>query len=262
MNNLRGVYTIWYRDILRFWRDKMRMAGSMTLPLLFLFVFCTGLGSRLGSVTEGVDFGQFIFPGIIGMTVFMSSLAGGMSMVWDREFGFLKEVLVAPISRASVAVGKTLGAATVALLQGTIILLLGPVIGVSVTVWTALALLPLMALLSVCMGSLGVLLATRITSIEAFEAVMQMLMLPMMFLSGVFFPVQGLPSWMNVLVKINPVTYGIAPIRQVMLGTSPDSPYTINVLGHSMSVWDNVAVLGLFGVAMILLAMWSLSNQE
>ena len=262
MNNLRGVYTIWYRDILRFWHDKMRMIGSMTFPLLFLFVFGSGLSARMGSLGPGIDFAQFMFPGIIGMTVLMSSFMAGVSVVWDREFGFLKEVLVAPISRASVAVGKTLGAATVALLQGIIMLLFAPLIGVSLSVWTVLALLPLMFLLSASMGSLGILLATRIRSMEAFQAVMQMLLFPMVFLSGVFFPVQNLPAWMNFLVKINPATYGIAPIRQVMLGASPDSPFSISLLGHTMSLWDNVAVLALFGLAMILLAMWSFGSQE
>jgi ABC-2 type transport system permease protein len=216
----------------------------------------------MGFLAPGIDFTHFMFPGIIGMTVLMSSFMAGMSVVWDREFGFLKEVLVAPISRASVAVGKTLGSATVALFQGILILLFAPLIGVSLSVGTVLALLPLMLLLSVSMSSLGILLATRIRSMEAFQAVMQMLMFPMVFLSGVFFPLQGLPVWMDVLVTINPATYGIAPIRQVMLGASPDSPFTINLLGHTMSLWDNITVLAVFGVIMILLAMWSFSSQE
>ena len=262
MNNLRGVYTIWYRDILRFWHDKMRIISSIALPLLFLIVFGSGLSSRMGLLGPGIDFAQFIFPGIIGMTVLMSSFMAGVSLVWDREFGFLKEVLVAPISRISVAVGKALGAATVAMLQGIIILLFAPLIGVSLSVWTVLALLPLMFLLAVSMGSLGILLATRIRSMEAFQAVMQMVMFPMIFLSGVFFPMDGLPAWMSVLVKINPATYGIAPIRQVVLGTSSGSSFDINVLGHTMSLWDNIAVLAIFGAAMILLAMWSFSHQE
>jgi len=262
MKNLRGIYTIWYRDILRFWHDKMRMAGSITFPLLFLFVFGSGLSARIGSLGPGIDFVQFMFPGIIGMTVLMSSFMAGVSVVWDREFGFLKEVLVAPISRASVAVGKTLGAATIALLQGTIILVLAPLIGVSFSAWTVLALLPLMLLLAVSMGSLGILLATRIRSMEAFQAVMQMLMFPMVFLSGVFFPLEGLPSWMNVIVKLNPATYGIAPIRQVILGTTPGSAFAINLFGHTLSLWENIALLAVFGGVMILLAMWSFSHQE
>ncbi len=262
MNNLRGVYTIWYRDILRFWHDRMRMISAVTFPLLFLFVFGSGLSARMGFLGPGINFTQFIFPGIIGMTVLMSSFMAGMSVVWDREFGFLKEVLVAPISRASVVVGKVSGAATVALLQGMLILLFAPLIGVSFSVGTVLALLPLMFLLAASMGSLGVLLATRIRSMEAFQAVMQMLMFPMVFLSGVFFPLQGLPTWMNILVKVNPAAYGIAPIRQVILGAPPDSPFGISVLGHTMTLWNNVTVLAVFGVAMILLAVWSFGSQE
>ncbi len=262
MNHLRGVYAIWYRDILRFWHDKMRMTGSIIFPLIFLFIFGSGLSGSMGFLAPGVDFTQFIFPGIIGMTVLMNSFMSGVSVVWDREFGFLKEVLVAPISRTSVAVGKTLGSTTIAMLQGVLILLLAPIIGVSLSASTLLALIPLMLLLAVSMSSLGVLLATRIKSMQAFQVVMQMLMFPMIFLSGVFFPVEGLPAWMNVLVKINPATYGIAPIRQVMLGTTADSPLGITVLGHTMSLWDNVAVVAVFGIVMTFLAMWSFGHQE
>ena len=262
MNHLRGIYIIWYRDLLRFWRDKMRMVGSMTMPLLFLIVFGAGIGSMMGAFGSGVGFGQFIFPGIIGMTVLMSSFMAGVSVVWDREFGFLKEVLVAPISRASVAVGKTFGAATIALLQGTLILLLAPLVGVSLTLVKVLTIWPLMLLLAASMGSLGVVLATRIKSMEAFQMMMQLLMFPMVFLSGVFFPPRGLPAWMDILVKINPATYGIAPIRQVMLGTSIDSQFVMNLFGHTMTIWDNIIIMALFGTTMILLAMWSFSNQE
>ena len=262
MNNLRGVYTIWYRDILRFWHDKMRLIGAITLPLLFLFVFGSGLSASMGLLGPGIDFTQFMFPGVIGMTVLMSAFMAGVSVVWDREFGFLKEVLVAPISRAVVAVGKALGAATVALLQGGIILLLAPLVGISVSLVTVPTLLLLMLLLAVSVGSLGVLLATRIRSMEAFQAVMQVLMFPMVFLSGAFFPLRGLPAWLNILVKVNPATYGVTAIRQVMLGTSADSSFGIILFGRSLSVWDDIAVLAVFGAVMIFLAMWSFGNQE
>jgi len=264
MSHLRGVYTIWYRDILRFWHDKMRLIGSITFPLLFLFVFGSGLSARMGVLGPGIDFTQFIFPGIIGMTVLMSSFMAGVSVVWDREFGFLKEVLVAPISRASVAAGKTLGSATIALLQGMLILLFAPLIGVLLSVGTVLTLLPLMFLLAASLGSLGVLLATRIRSMEAFQATMQMLMFPMVFLSGAFFPLQELPAWMNALVKINPATYGIAPIRRVILGADPSSShiYSVSLFGHALTVWNEVAILAVFGTVIILLAVWSFGNQE
>lgn len=262
MHNLLGIYTIWYRDILRFWHDKLRMMGSISFPLLFLFVFGSGLSARMGALGSGVNFVQFMFPGIIGMTVLMSSFTAGISVVWDREFGFLKEVLVAPISRGSVAIGKTLGSATVALAQGLIIMLLAPLIGVSLSIGSILTIIPLMLLLATIMGSLGVLLATRIRSMEAFQAVMQMLLFPIVFLSGVFFPLDGLPSWMNVIVKLNPATYGIASIRQVVLGSSTDTAFSLSLFGHTMSIWDNVAVLAILGTVILLLAMWSFSNQE
>ena len=148
------------------------------------------------------------------------------------------------------------------MLQGALILLFAPIIGVSFTASTLLALIPLMLLLAVSMSSMGILLATRIKSMQAFQVIMQMLMFPMIFLSGVFFPVEGLPAWMNVLVKINPATYGIAPIRQVILGTASDSPLGVTVLGHTMSVWDNVAVVAAFGIVMTALSIWSFNHQD
>lgn len=196
------------------------------------------------------------------MSVLMSSFMAGVSVVWDREFGFLKEVLVAPISRAAVSIGKTLGSATVALIQGLVILLFSPLIGISVSAGTLLALLGLMFLLAAAMGSFGVLLATRIRSMEAFQATMQMLMFPMVFLSGAFFPLQGLPSWMNVLVKLNPATYGIAPIREVMLGTAPGNLFGISLFGYTLSLWSNIGLLALLSTVMVLLAMWSFSHQS
>jgi len=272
MGNLLGVYTIWYRDILRFWRDKMRMIGAITFPLLFLVVFGSGLSSSIGFMAPGVDFAKFMFPGVIGMTVLMTAFMSGISVVWDREFGFLKEVLVAPVSRGAVAVGKTLGGATVALIQGLMILIFAPIIGVSLSPVTVLKLIPLMFLLATALGAAGILLATRIRSMEAFQMTMQMLMFPMIFLSGVFFPLSGLPSWMNALVKLNPATYGIDPIRQVVLGSMPAAaaapgalppmPYGITLFGHTMSIAQNVGVVAVFAAVMVLLAMWSFQRQE
>jgi ABC-2 type transport system permease protein len=146
--------------------------------------------------------------------------------------------------------------------QGSIILAFAPLIGVSFSPGTAVTLVFLMFLLAVSMGAFGVLLATRIRTMEAFQAVTQMLMFPMVFLSGMFFPPQGIPVWLGVLMKINPATYAIVPLRQVILGVSPDSAFGISLFGHTMTMWNNVAVLTGFGVAMIFLAVRSLSNQE
>lgn len=262
MNNLRGIYTIWYRDLVRFWNDKTRMIGSLVMPFLFLFVFGQGLSSSLGITAAGGDFTRFMFPGVIGMSVLSSSFMGGVSVVWDREFGFLKEVLVAPISRGSVALGKTLGAATTAMIQGGIILAFASLVDVSLSLKTVALLVPLMFLLAVSMGSFGVFLATRIRTMEAFFAVTQMLMYPLVFLSGVFFPVEGVPTWMGVMMRINPATYGVTAIRQVILGTSGDVSFGVTLFGHSMSLAASAGVLAGFGALMILMGMWSFSHQE
>ena len=262
MNNLLGIYTMWYRDVLRFWHDKARMFSALLFPVFFLFMFGSGLQGSIGVMSGGINFTQFMYPGIIAMSVLMGSFMSGVSIVWDREFGFLKEVLVAPISRMSVALGRTLGSATVATIQGIMILVLAPFIGVSLTAGNVLALIPLTFLLAASMGSMGILLASRIKSTEAFQAIMQMLMFPMMFLSGVFFPMQNLPDWMNVLVKINPASYGVASIRQVILGTGTNSAFDLTLFGHAMTIWENIAVLAAFGLVMIMLAVWSFGRQE
>lgn len=262
MNNLRGIYTIWYRDLLRFWRDKIRMVTALAFPLLFLIVFGSGLSGTMGMLAPGVDFSKFMFPGIIGMTVLMTSFTSGVSVVWDREFGFLKEVLVAPVSRVAVAAGKTLGGATVALIQGTLILLFAPIFGVMLSPGILLKLLPVMFLVACALSAMGIFLASRIKSMEAHQAVMQLLMFPMIFLSGVFFPVNNLPPWMNVLVKINPATYGVDSIRQLVLGAEPATSLGITILGHTTSVGEDLMVVAAFGLVMVVLAMWSFSTQE
>jgi len=262
MNSLRGIYTIWYRDLLRFWRDKMRMVISLAFPLLFLIVFGSGLGGSMGMLAPGVDFSKFMFPGIIGMTVLMTSFMSGVSVVWDREFGFLREVLVAPISRVAVAAGKTLGGATIALIQGILLLLFAPIFGVVFPPGILPKLIPVMFLVACALSAMGILFASRIKSMEAHQAVMQLLMFPMIFLSGVFFPVNNLPHWMSILVKINPATYGVDPIRQLVLGAKPAASLGITIFGHTMSIGDDLMVVATFGMVMVILAMWSFGTQE
>jgi len=262
MRNLRGVYIIWHRDLLRFWRDRTRMVGAIAFPLLFLVVFGSGLSGTMGMLAPGVDFAKFIFPGIVGMTVLMTSFTAGVSVVWDREFGFLKEVLVAPISRVAVAVGKTLGGATIALVQGIVILLFAPLFGIGISPGVVLKLLPVMFLIACALSAMGILISSRMKSIEAHQVVMQFLMFPMIFLSGVFFPVNNLPSWMSVVVRINPVTYGIDSIRQLVLGLQAADLFRLTVLGHTMTIAEDLIVMAAFGVVMAVLAMWSFNVQE
>ncbi|MDO8490704.1 MAG: ABC transporter permease [Dehalococcoidia bacterium] len=269
MKTAIAIYTIWYRDMLRFWRNKTRMLGSIMFPLVFLAVFGSGLSRSMGMLAPGVDFAKFMFPGIIGMTVVMSGFMSGISMVWDREFGFLKEVLVAPISRVAVAGGKTLAGATIATVQSIIIMALAPLVGVTLTPLVVIELLGLTFLVALMVSSMGILISSRIKSMEAFQVVMQMVTFPMMFLSGVFFPVNNVPDWLAVLVRLNPASYAIDPIRQTVLQTVQLPPGVpglsslgLTVFGHTMTVWEDVGVVAVLAAVLIAAAMWSFSIQD
>ncbi|MEK7849141.1 MAG: ABC transporter permease [Chloroflexota bacterium] len=255
---LRGIYTIWYREALRLRRDRLRLVGHMLSPLLFLLVFGVGLGRTMGGMAPGLDFMQFLFPGIVGMTVLMTAFMSGVSVVWEREMGFLKEVLVAPIPRASLVLGKTLGGGTVAVVQGIVVLLLAPLVGISLSPVLLLKLLPLLLLEALALGGLGVLLASRMYSMEGFQMLMGVLVMPMVFLSGVFFPVRDLPVWLGVVVHINPVTYGVDAIRQVMLG---EAAPRLLLFGQPVSVAQDILAVTVFGAIIVALAIWSFSHQ-
>jgi ABC-2 type transport system permease protein len=259
---LRGIYIVWYRDLLRFWRDRTRIVASLAQPLLFLVVFGTGLSSSLSGAGGtfgggGISYVEFVFPGIIGMAVLFSSIFGAMSIVWDREFGFLKEILVAPIDRAAVAIGKTLGGATQAMIQGLILLVLAPFVGVTLTVESVLLLIPCTFVLAFALSAFGVALGSRMTSMQGFQLVMNFLMMPIFFLSGALFPLRGLPDWMAVLVRIDPASYGMDVLRRVALGGSLPGP-VIDSLG--MTWFDNllpmsVELLVLIGFGLVMLTI-------
>ncbi|HKX06787.1 MAG TPA: ABC transporter permease, partial [Stellaceae bacterium] len=216
---LRAIYIIWYRDVLRYWRDRLRLIASLAQPLLYLVIFGTGLSSSLRGLGGGlggatsVNYVQFIYPGIIGMAVLFTSIFSAMSIVWDREFGFLKEVLVAPIDRSAIAIGKALGGSTQAMVQGMILLLLAPIAGVTLTPLAVLELIPLIFALAFALTTLGVVLAAGMKSMQGFQAVLNFLMMPIFFLSGALFPLTNLPWWMTALTRIDPAAYGIDPIR-------------------------------------------------
>lgn len=258
---LKGAYTIWYRDVLRFVRDRSRIVASLGQPLLFLFVFGSGLSPAMSGLGGGTfDFKQFLFPGILSMAVLFTAIFSAVSIVWDREFGFLKEVMVAPVSRLAVALGKVAGGSTVAMLQGLIVLVLGPFIGVRLSWDQVLVLVLLMLLLAAVMTALGLLIAARQRSMEGFQMVMQFLLMPMFFLSGAFFPLRGVPLWMEWLSRIDPVTYGVDPLRQVALSRSVPQMVLEAIRLHPIAV--DVAVMGALGLAFLVPAVWLFSRQE
>jgi ABC-2 type transport system permease protein len=255
----RSIGVIAYREFLRFLQDKPRMLSSFAMPLLFLAIFGAGFGKLIGQVVPGVDYIKFMYPGILAMTVLFTSIFSGISIVWDREFGFLKEVLVSPLSRSGVLAGKAVGAAAIAIIQGCIMLILAPILDVRIDLGTVLALLPLLLVISLTLSSLGLLLGSRMRSQQGFQILMQLLIFPMVFLSGVFYPISGVATWLEVLSKINPVTYGIDAIRQVVLGTDVAA---VTVFGHTMSIFESALVVALVGVALLSTAIWLFNKQE
>ena len=263
--SLRAVYIIWYRDILRYWRDRWRLVASLAQPLLFLVVFGSGLSSSLGSggvfgSRGGLSYIQFVFPGIIGMSILFTAIFGAMSIVWDREFGFLKEVLVAPIDRWAVAIGKALGGTTQAMIQGLILLVLAPLVGVKLSLLTILAIVPLAAVLAFGLSAFGVMLASMMKSLQGFQVVMNFLMMPMFFLSGALFPLTNLPSWMTFLTRID-------PLRRVVLSNSGLSSAAIDRLGltingHVLPIPLEAGIMFAFGIVLLGVAVVMFQRRD
>ncbi|MDD3717442.1 MAG: ABC transporter permease [Actinomycetota bacterium] len=213
-----GIYITWLRDVKRFFRDRIRLVGAFAQPLIYLFILGTGLESAFQAFGSGeTKYVTYMFPGILCMTVLFTSMFSAISIIWDREFGFLKEMLVAPIPRSSLAVGKVFGGATTAIMQGFILLLFMPLVGIPFDIGKILLMLLVMFLLSISLTSFGVAFAARMHSMEAFPIIMNFVLLPMFFLSGAMFPLQGLPGWMTVLTKINPMSYAVDAVRGVAL---------------------------------------------
>ena len=261
---IQAILVIWHRDIIRFWRDRGRLLVSLAQPLLYLLIFGVGLSASLGSglgLPAGVTYLQYLYPGVLAMAVLFTAMFSAMSLVWDREFGFLREILVAPIKRSAVAVGKALGGATQAMVQGVLLLVFAPVVGVKLSLAGVLELVPLLFVLAFALTSLGVALASRMQSMQAFQTVMTFLVLPMFFLSGALYPLRDLPAWMIVLTRLDPVAYGMAPIRDAVLDGAGvpaavlDRFTGITIGNYTMPTTLDVAVVLAFGAVFLGLAM-------
>jgi len=218
-NDLRATKMVWKRELIRYFRNRTRIVTSLAQPVLFLFVLGSGLSPIIKSGKgPQVDFKTFMYPGVIAMTILFTAIFSAVSIVWDREFGFLREMMVAPVRRSSLVIGKTLGGATVATLQGVIMLVLAPLVHVPYSPILLIELLLLMALCAAMLTSVGVLAASRMEQVESFQVVMQLFVLPMFFLSGAVFPLTGLPSWLAVLTRIDPLSYIVDPMRRAVFG--------------------------------------------
>ena len=245
-HDLRAVSIVWRRELIRFRTDRLRAITSLVQPVLFLFVLGTGL-SRLASrgLPVGVDFRTFIYPGVLAMSVLFTSIFSAASIVWDREFGFLREMLVAPVRRWSIVVGKTLGGATVATFQGLIFLALAGVAHVPYNPVLLLTLVGELLLLSFTLTAFGVMMAARIKQIQAFMALTQLFVLPLFFLSGALYPLNGLPAWLTVLTRIDPLTYIVDPMRSAVFGHLAVSPLAVQTLSPGITWFGWVVPLGL-----------------
>lgn len=215
---------IWLRDIIRHFRDRVRLLGSLSRPILWLLIMGTGL--RAAFNLHGIPYTHFIFPGIIAMNLIFAAMISTISIIWDREFGFLKEMLVAPIPRSSIVLGKALSGSTVAFIEGLVVLAFAPLIKIYLPLSNLLLLLPLMFLIAFVCTSLGIVIAARMASFEGFGVISNFVIMPMFFLSGAMFPVDNLPYWMSFFIRINPLTYGVDLLRWDILGIKTFPLYT------------------------------------
>lgn len=257
--DLRAVKVVWQRELIRFARDRMRIVVALLQPLLFLFVLGTGLSSMVPGGAGEVGLRTFLFPGVLSMAVMFTALFSAASVVWDREFGFLREMLVAPVRRGAIVLGKCLGGASVATFQGVLMLVFAGAVGVPYEPVLLLTLVAEMAILAFALTALGVMVAARIRSIQSFMALNQMIVMPMFFLSGALFPLTNLPHWLTLLTRINPLTYAVDPMRRAVfahLETAPGPSLRPGVTwwGWPVPTLLELLVVVALGVSMFMIA--------
>lgn len=275
---MEAILSIWKRDVIKSVRDKASLIGNLALPILLLIIFGSGMGGVIKSMASGTgindalnefDFIKFMFPGVVGITIFSTAVISALTVVQDREFGYLREMLVSPIPRGSIALGKVLGGSTVAVIQGLIILVLSPFIGISLTFTMILKLIPAMLVLAFTVSSLSLYVATFVKSSQGFHTALTVLILPMIFLSGSIFPLTGSPAWMEFLIKINPVTYGIDMFKKILLGSQkmPEMlqevmGLNLTVFGYSFTEYTDLILVLAIGILLIFLATRRMKKME
>jgi ABC-2 type transport system permease protein len=266
---LRAMKIVWKRELIRFKNDRMRIVTALIQPLLFLFVLGAGLQQLSRAGTHGVDLKTFIYPGILCISVMFTAMFSAASIVWDREFGFLREMLVAPVRRSSIVIGKCLGGATVASFQGVIILALAGLVGVPYDPLLILGVLALQLLLAFSITAFGVMVAARIKQMQSFMGVMQMIVMPMFFISGALFPIAALPGWLAFLNRLDPLTYAVDPMRRLVFNHLDISVAARRALDpgvtwggwHVPALLEAACVLAL-GLVMLAIAIWEFSATE
>jgi len=252
MINKTAIYVLWMREMKRWWRAKSRIVGSLAMPLFFLAFL--GLGFRrmtIPGLAGDVDYIRFLVPGIIGMSILFSSTFGGLSVLWDREFGFLKEIMVAPVSRVSIVLGRIAGGATTALIQAVLILGISYIMGFKIINISSIFLaIVFMILIAVTFLGLGLIFASKMRDMQGFSIVMNFVIFPLFFLSGALYPLENFPVWLRYISKIDPLTYGVDGLRAALIGVS------------SFSIFYNFIFMVIFSSVMILLGAYFFEKSE
>src|SRR5580698_5631398 len=271
-HDLRAVSIVWRRELIRFRTDRLRAITALVQPFLFLFILGTGLSNLAGGSlphTASFDFKTFIYPGVLAMSVLFTAIFSAGSIVWDREFGFLREILVAPVSRAAIVIGKCLGGATIATFQGLIFLCLAWFAHVPYNPVLIVSLIGMLLLLSFTLTAFGVMMAARIKQFQAFMALTQMLVLPLFFLSGALYPLNGLPAWLSVLTRIDPLTYIVGPMRHAVFShlTMPAAfeqhlAPPITWAGWPVPLGLSLGMVAIMGLGMTVIAIAEFSKTE
>jgi ABC-2 type transport system permease protein len=268
-HEIRATLVVWEREMIRFQRDPARVIASVIQPLLFLFVLGGGLGALVQAGTGGVDFKTFLFPGVLSMSVLFTAAFAGISMVWDREFGFLREMLVAPVSTAAILTGKCLGGASVATIQSVVVIVLAGLVGVPYDPVMIVELLALLFLMAFMITGLGLVLAARVKQVQSAMPLVQMIITPLMFLSGALFPLSRLPVWLTVVTHINPMTYAVEPVRSVVFDrlAMPAEARAILDPGiywgsYAVPVWMQVGLVAAASLVLLFLAVKLFNRTE
>ena len=244
---LKGIYALWYREFKVFLNERSPILSAVFLPMFWYFIFGSGVGSI---TTTGVNYQHFIFPGFLAMTIIFSSLFNGAYIVWDKKIDFLKEVLIAPLSRTTIFVGKVAGGMTDALIQAFILIIIGAIIGIPFTVVNILYTVFILFIFTIGLVSLGLIIGSFLENPESFGLVSSFVVYPLFLLSGALYPLDTLPSWMKILTHLDPATFAVDGLRNVILGIS------------SMSLAQNLSVLIAFDVSLILIGTWAFNRMK
>jgi ABC-2 type transport system permease protein len=269
-HDARAVGVVWRRELIRFRTDRLRAVTALVQPILFLFVLGTGLSSLASrGMPPGLSFKTFIYPGVLAMSVLFTAIFSAASIVWDREFGFLREILVAPVSRGSIVIGKCLGGATIATFQGVIFLALAGFAHVPYSPELIAILVGELLLLSFTLTAFGVMMAARIKQFQAFMALTQMLVLPLFFLSGALYPLNGLPTWLTALTRIDPITYIVGPMRHAVFAHLAIPGVEQHLLapsitwaGWAVPQWMALGIVAVMGASMMGIAIVEFRRTE